>query len=65
MTITAIILIAVALLVVLGLVVLLLGWPPGSAVHPALAIAFLAGAGVFIAVMPPRVRDWLLSDRPR
>jgi len=60
MTITAIILTAVALLVVL-----LLGWPPGSAVHPALAIAFLASAGVFIAVMPPCVRDWLLSDRPR
>jgi hypothetical protein len=48
MTLAAIILIAVALLVVLGLVVLLLGWPPGSAVHPGLALLFMAVAWMFV-----------------
>jgi len=44
---TALIVLAV-LAVLLGLAVLLLGWPPGSAVHPGLALLFMAVAWMFV-----------------
>jgi len=53
MSIVTILTILVVLALLLGVTVLLLGWPPGSAVHPGLAILFLSVALLFV----PTPRD--------
>jgi hypothetical protein len=48
MSLVAVLIILAVLAVLLGLTVLLLGWPPGSAVHPGLALLFMAVAWMFV-----------------
>jgi len=48
MSLVTVIIILAVLAVLLGLTVLLLGWPPGSAVHPGLALLFFAVAWMFV-----------------
>jgi hypothetical protein len=48
MSLVTVLIILAVLAVLLGLTVLLLGWPPGSAVHPGLALLFFAVAWMFV-----------------